>query len=190
MDRIIALQVASVGEETIDPKRLLARPLWMFNKSLRDSMEVVLSYAGYSAKHSMKFLDAGMNRITFSSLHDSIVLKVSPVSAKSQNKEEWNLYNSSSASFQEVIPRVYGLAIIKLGREQYDGLVCERIAFTIEKVFGAIRQKPVTLAHITYVIMITEEVLKLLVYAGHVCQKNAEIGIRKTLHSTMVMTSN
>ena len=154
-------------------------------------MDFVLYYAsGHSTMHQMKFMDAGQNRIAFSSLNSAIVLKMNPSDAKSHNREEWNLYNSSSVLFQEVIPRVYGLAIIKIGTEKYDGLVCERIAFTIEKVFGAIRQKPVTLAHITYVIMITEEVLKLLVYAGHVCQKNAEIGIRKTLHSTMVMTSN
>ena len=173
MDRIVALKVASVGEQSLDPQRLSHRPAWMLNKSLRDSMEVVLYYAsGHSTMHQMKFMDAGQNRIAFSSLNSAIVLKMNPSDAKSHNREEWNLYNSSSVLFQEVIPRVYGLGLIKLGLEQYDGLVCERIAFTVERIFNIICRKPATPASISYVTVITEEVLKLLVYAGHVCQKH------------------
>ena len=86
-----------------------------------------------------KYLAAGKNRIVYVCAEHNKVMKLHPRGEGNQNEEEFKLAREGGA-LGDVIPRCYGFATLQIGDLEFDALIVERVAFTIEHMLTALHR--------------------------------------------------
>jgi len=117
---------------------------WMKGREFRDSMTITTAWDnGYSERGVWIFHDNGHNRIVYRCAHSNLVLKLHPKPSDGcgQNREEYNTF-SRKQGLSAILPKVHGLVLLSIEGVAFEGIILDRVAWTVEALFFKLQEQP------------------------------------------------